>query len=204
GQLTAYRNLYAFLSQIIPYQDSELEKLYAFVRNLLAKLPPPGDGQAFALDNEIALRFFRLQQMTGGSINLTDGEADPLKGPTDVGTARAPDEDVTLSTLIEKLNDRFGTDFTQADQLFFYQIVVTAEKDERVTEAAHANTLSNFSAYLDRVLDELFIDRMDGNEEVFARVMADREFRDIARDHLARQIYERARQRRHEAAGERT
>ena len=44
--MTAYRNLYAFLSQIMPYQDSELEKLYAFVRNLLAKLPPPGDGQA--------------------------------------------------------------------------------------------------------------------------------------------------------------
>ena len=46
GQLVAFRNLYAFLSQIIPYQDSELEELYAFVRNLLAKLPPPGDGQA--------------------------------------------------------------------------------------------------------------------------------------------------------------
>jgi type I restriction enzyme, R subunit len=44
GQLTAFRNLYAFLSQIIPYQDSELEKLYSFVRNLIAKLPPPGDG----------------------------------------------------------------------------------------------------------------------------------------------------------------
>ena len=42
GQLTAYRNLYAFLSQIIPYQDTDLERLYAFVRNLVAKLPPPG------------------------------------------------------------------------------------------------------------------------------------------------------------------
>ena len=42
GQLTAYRNLYAFLSQIIPYQDTDLERLYAFVRNLLAKLPPAG------------------------------------------------------------------------------------------------------------------------------------------------------------------
>ena len=81
GQLKAYRNLYAFLSQIIPYQDSDLERLYAFVRNLLAKLPPPGDGHAFVLDDEVALRFFRLQQMTNGSIDLSDGEADPLKGP---------------------------------------------------------------------------------------------------------------------------
>jgi type I restriction enzyme R subunit len=75
GQLTAYRNLYAFLSQIIPYQDSDLERLYAFVRNRLSKLPPPGGGRAFVLDDEVALRFFRLQQMTEGSIDLTQGEA---------------------------------------------------------------------------------------------------------------------------------
>lgn len=38
GILTAFRNLYGFLAQIIPYQDSQLEKLYALVRNLLTKL----------------------------------------------------------------------------------------------------------------------------------------------------------------------
>ncbi|TGG77494.1 MAG: hypothetical protein ERJ69_09535, partial [Aphanocapsa feldmannii 288cV] len=84
GQLTAYRNLYAFLSQIIPYQDIDLERLYTFVRNLLAKLPPPGDGQAFILDNEVALRFYRLQQICEGSIDLSEGEPEPLKGPTDI------------------------------------------------------------------------------------------------------------------------
>jgi type I restriction enzyme, R subunit len=116
GQLTAYRNLYAFLSQIIPYQDSELEMLYAFVRNLIAKLPPPGGGQAFALEDEMALRFFRLQQMTEGMIDLGYGETDPLKGPTDIGTGGFSDEDVALSSLVAKLNERFGTDFTDADQ----------------------------------------------------------------------------------------
>lgn len=194
GQLTAYRNLYAFLSQIIPYQDSDLEKLYAFVRNLISKLPPPGDGQAFALDDEIALRFFRLQQMTEGSIDLSDGEADPLKGPTDVGTARSPDEEVALSSLIENLNERFGTDFTEADQLFFDQIRVSAEKDEKIVEAARANNLANFSSYLERMLDELFIDRMEGNEEIFSRVMTDKQFRAAAHEHLAGEIYRRAKQ----------
>lgn len=192
GQLTAYRNLYAFLSQIIPYQDSDLEKLYAFVRNLISKLPPPGDGQAFALDDEIALRFFRLQQMTEGSIDLSDGEADPLKGPTDVGTARSPDEEVALSSLIEKLNERFGTDFTEADQLFFDQIRVSAEQDEKIVEAARANNLANFSSYLERMLDELFIDRMEGNEEIFSRVMTDKQFRAAAHEHLASEIFRRA------------
>lgn len=146
GQLTAYRNLYAFLSQIIPYQDTELEKLYAFVRNLIAKLPPPGDGQALALDDEVALRFFRLQQMTEGSIDLGYGEADPLKGPTDFGTGGFLDEDVALSSLVAKLNERFGTDFTEADRLFFDQIRASAEEDEKIVEAAKANNLTNFSS----------------------------------------------------------
>ncbi|MGP4672216.1 type I restriction endonuclease subunit R [Agrobacterium salinitolerans] len=193
SQLTAYRNLYAFLSQIIPYQDSELEKLYAFVRNLISKLPPPGDGQAFTLDDEVTLRFFRLQQMTEGSIDLGYGETTPLKGPTDVGTGGFREEAVSLSSLVSKLNERFGTNFTEADQFFFDQIRASAEEDEKIVEAAKANNLSNFSSYLERMLDELFIDRMEGNEEIFSRVMTDKDFRSAAHEHLALEIFQRIR-----------
>jgi type I restriction enzyme, R subunit len=195
GQLTAYRNLYAFLSQIIPYQDSDLERLYAFVRNLSAKLPPSGDGQSFVLDDEVALRFFRLQQMTEGSIDLSKGTVYPLKGPTDVGTGAVRDEAIALSSLIDRLNERFGTDFTEADQLFFDQIRASAEGDETIAEAARANNFANFSAYLDRMLDELFIARMEGNEEIFSRVMTDTEFRSAAHEHLAREIFRRVREK---------
>ena len=71
--------------------------------------PACGTGEAFVLDDEVALRFFRLQQMTERSIDLSDGEADPLKGPTDVGTAQVKDEDVTLSSLIDRLNEHLTT-----------------------------------------------------------------------------------------------
>ena len=191
--MTAFRNLYAFLSQIIPYQDSELERLYAFVRNLLAELPPPGDGRAFVLDDEVALRFFRMQQMTQGSIELSNGDAYPLKGPTDVGTGVVRDEEVALSSLIDRLNQRFGTDFTEADQLFFDQIRASAENDESIAEVARANTFANFASFLDRNLDDLFIARMEGNEDIFERVMADTEFRSAAHEHLAREIFRRIR-----------
>jgi type I restriction enzyme R subunit len=194
GQLTAFRNLYAFLSQIIPYQDSELEKFYTFVRNLIAKLPPPGNGKAYKLDDEVALRYFRLQQITEGSIDLEPGDAKALKGPTDVGTAARKNEEEALSSLVATLNERFGTDFNEADQLFFDQIRATAENDERIVEAARGNNLSNFSSYLDRVLDELFIDRMEGNEEIFSRVMTDKAFRATAHAHLAQQIFNRSRE----------
>ena len=42
GKTQAFRNLYAFLSQVIPYQDSDLERLYVYLRHLSAKLPAGG------------------------------------------------------------------------------------------------------------------------------------------------------------------
>jgi len=193
GQLTAYRNLYAFLSQITPWQDPEFEQLYAFARNLLAKLPPPGDGRAFALEDEVGLQFFRLQQLSTGSIDLAQGEVYPLKGPTEVGTAGAQEPDVPLSSLIERINERFGTDFAEADQLFVEQIRASAESDEKIAEAARANTLPDFAAYLDRSLDELFIARMEGNEAIFSKLMDDAEIRSFVCEQLAREVFGRVR-----------
>ena len=40
GLLIAFRNLYGFLSQILPYFDEELERLYAFVRHLAVQAAP--------------------------------------------------------------------------------------------------------------------------------------------------------------------
>ena len=133
--------------------------------------------------------------MTEGSINLSDGETDPLKGPTDVGTAHVKDEDVTLSSLIDRLNERFGTNFTDADQLFFDQIRASAENNENIAEAARANSLKDFASYLDRMLDELFIARMEGNEEIFSKVMTDTAFRSAAHEHLASEIFLRVREK---------
>lgn len=193
GHLTAFRNLYSFLSQIMPYFDEGLEQLFAFLRNLSSKLPRPGDGSKFTLDDDVALKFFRLQQVGEGTIDLSQGEALPLKGPTDVGTAREKDTEVALSTLVDKLNERFGTDFTKADQLFFDQVRATAEQNEKVVEAAQANNLPNFSTFFGRILDDLFIQRMEGNDEIFNRVMSDKRFRTAAHEHLAREVYKRVR-----------
>ncbi len=193
GQITAFRNLYAFLSQVIPYQDSELEQFYTFCRNLISKLPPPGNGSSFTLEDEVSLKYFRIQQMTQGSISLDDGEADPLKGPTDVGSGGRKFEEVGLKDLVETLNERFGTSFTRSDQLFFEQVRESAEGDERIIEAALANKYDNFASYLDRMLDEIFINRMDGNEEVFSKIMNDQPFRSAVHKGLARDLYRRIR-----------
>ncbi len=191
GQLASFRNLYAFLAQIIPYQDSSLEKLYSYARFLLNKLPRRADDTVFELEDEVSLKYYRLQKISEGAIDLGVGEAQPLYGPTEVGTGRAEDDPVELSTLIGKLNDRFGTDFTPADQLFFDQIAETAVENPTLREAAQANTRDNFAYVFNRMLENLFIERMDGNEEIFGRLMNDDDFRRVAGEHLLHDVYER-------------
>src|SRR5215472_5951583 len=118
GQVKGFRSLYGFLSQVIPYQDSDLERLYVFLRHLAAKLPRRQSGASYQFDDEVRLEYYRLQKISEGSISLEGGEAPPLDGPKEVGSGLARDDAVPLSRLIELVNERFGTDFNQADQLF--------------------------------------------------------------------------------------
>jgi type I restriction enzyme R subunit len=193
GKLISFRSLYAFLAQIIPYQDSELEKLYTYARFLLLKLPRRAAGPGYELEDDVSLRYYSLQQISEGSINLEDGEADPLKGPTEVGTKSSNDKSVALSELVAKLNDRFGTDFTQADQLFFDQVAEAAVKNDTLKTAANANTMDNFKYVFDKALEGIFIERMEGNEDIFDRVMKDVKFRELVSAHLMREVYTRLR-----------
>ncbi len=98
-----------------------------------------------------------------------------------------------LSSLINKLNERFGTQFTPADQLFFDQVTETAAANEKLQEAARVNTLENFSFVFNKMLEGLFIERMEGNEEIFTRLMNDDSFRGIATEHLVREVYQKIR-----------
>ena len=68
GKARAFRNLYAFLSQVIPYQDSDLERLYVYLRHLSAKLPRRRSGPAYRFDDEVRLEYYRLQKIGEGSI----------------------------------------------------------------------------------------------------------------------------------------
>ena len=123
GKQFAFRNLYAFLSQIIPYQDTDLERLCTFLRHLASKLPKRRGGPRYNFDDEVKLEYYRLQKISEGSISLKEGQAKPLDGPQEVGSGLLHEEAVALSRLIDLVNERFGTEFTEADQLFFDQIV---------------------------------------------------------------------------------
>jgi type I restriction enzyme R subunit len=193
GKVQAFRNLYGFLSQVIPYQDSDLERLYVFLRHLAAKLPRRRSGPAYQFDDEVRLEYYRLQKISEGSISLEEGTARPLDGPKEVGSGLAREEAVPLSQLIDLVNERFGTDFNQADQLFFDQIVEAALTDDGLRQAAAVNPQDKFELVFGNLLERLFAERMDQNEEIFVRYMNDAPFREIVSRWMSSEAYRRLR-----------
>jgi len=199
GKVQAFLNLYGFLSQVIPYQDSDLERLYVFLRHLAAKLPRRKSGPAYQFDDEVRLDYYRLQKISEGSISLQDGDARRLDGPTEVGSGLVRSQPMPLSQLIDIVNDRFGTDFNQADQLFFDQIVEAAMADDGLRQAAAVNPGDKFELVFKNLLETLFVERMDQNEEIFVRYMNDVPFQKIVTTWMASEAYRRLRSDRGEA-----
>lgn len=189
GKLNSYRNLYAFLSQIIPYQDSDLEKLFIFLRYLSPKLPKRNIGVDYNFDDAVRLEYYRLQKISEGSISLSDNNKYLLDGPTEVGTGIVREPAVPFSRLIDIVNERFGTDFNQADQYFFDQLVETAILDETIIKAAGVNPEDKFELVFKNLLQNLFIERIDQNEDIFARFMNDQSFQKIVTTWLSNQAY---------------
>ncbi len=192
--LVAFRNLYSFMSQVIPFQDSDLEKLYSYVRFLLTKLPRGDRGTVYNFNDDVALKYYRLQKIGEGSIVMEHGAGYEVSGPTSVGTGAVRGDEIELSKLIDILNERFGTDFRPGDQLFFESIREDAVSDSNLRQAALANTMENFGYVFRKALEGLFIDRMDQNEEITAKFMNEDQFRDAVSQHLLKEVYEKIRE----------
>lgn len=191
GKVQAFRNLYGFLSQVIPYQDSDLEKLFTYLRHLALKLPKRKSGPGYQFDEEVELDYYRLQKISEGSISLNEGYAKPLDGPREVGSGMLREEQVSLSRLIDIINERFGGELNEADQLFFDQIAEAASQDESLQKAAEVNSLDKFQLVFRQVLESLFIERMDLNEELFTDYMSKPELQDLVSKWLGNQVYDR-------------
>lgn len=190
--LKAYVRLYAFLAQVIPFADSELEMLYSFGRFLLKKLPKD-PREPDPLGDDVKLEYYRLEKISEGAITLETKTAEGVSGPGEVGTGKAKASKAHLSELIDNLNERFGTDFNPSDQLFFDAVREDAVSREDVRQAAQANTLKNFAFVFQDVLKDLFTKRVAQNEDIAKRFMNEGDFQEAVSDYLLQQVYEQAR-----------
>ena len=190
-KLSAYLRLYEFVSQIVPYGDSEWEKLHAYGRRL-RHLLALGPAAKLTLDDDVRLGSYRLRPAHSGRLQVEEGDPAYVVGPSEVGTGRPEEPKVPLSEIIALLNDRHGSELDEADRLFFEEVRVEACADAEVVSLAQANDLRKFALGVRQRVGELMVKRIGKNDEIVTRYMDDDDFQATAFPLLARAIWEAA------------
>lgn len=104
--IVQYVRSYSFLSQIIPFQDAEFEKFYAYCKLRLNKLPKTRLSDLFKLGNEeVLLEYYRLQKTKEGSIALEPEPEYGLNPATEAGIRKEKKEKGQLSEIINKIKE---------------------------------------------------------------------------------------------------
>jgi type I restriction enzyme R subunit len=188
--LQVFSRTYSFLTQIMPFSDVELEKLFTYVRFLIKKLPKTHQQDRFKLGDEVALEYYRLQKIAENNIVMEDQAEYELTGGGDGGIRISPEEKAALSEIINVLNKRFGTEFTEADKLFFDQIEAELVADQKLSEQAKTNSIENFKFGFDDIFMDKLIGRMEQNQDIFTKMMDDKDFGGLVRDYLLKRVYE--------------
>ncbi len=194
AMLNNYLRLYGFMAQVTQFTDEQLEMLYVYGRLLARKLPKRNeDTEDVDISDDVALKYYRIQKTGEGAIDLEGGGM--VFGPHEVGTgAKTEEQQIELSRLIDVLNQRFGTEFTEADQLFFDQVAAVMKEDASVKQAALANSEENFRYPARKKLESVLIDRHQENAQLVNRIIGEGEFGEAVIRLLLNRVYEEVRE----------
>ena len=105
---------------------------------------------------------------------------------TEAGISRAKDEKDKLSNILNILNDKYGTEFTDADRLYFEQLEQALFENDELKLRAQNNPIENFKYAFEEVFIQTLIDRMKDNEEIFDKIMVNNEFKTDIKDWLTK------------------
>jgi len=192
--LTRFVRTYSFVSQIAAFTDPSLERDYVFCRALSLYLRHTGTVERLDLGAEVELTHLRHQMTFSGTLSLTSetGEVRSFFGEGRGGQQELDMEH--LSSIIEVLNDRFGTDLTDVDKLLLDQFEESWVADSELSDQAQNNTIDNFRLVFDRKFLQTIITRVDANDEIYKKILDDEDFRATLGEFYLRKVYERLRE----------
>lgn len=185
--LSRFFSLYDFISQILDFTDIRLERDYRYCRALQARLPNQS-ATRIDLGSEVELTHLRISQTYTGSASLDHGNGEMTTVFDGERHTQQPEE-TPLSTIVETLNERFGTNFDESDQLFLDQVQSALQQDETIRNQALANSFENFILEFDGHFSKALAGRVRSNGAVATQILKNDEIRAMLMQEYARQIY---------------
>ena len=184
GWLTDYIRLYAFLSQILSFADTELEKLHAFARHLRRLLIVDGETLPREVQQNIDMESYRIRETSSGDVNLSR-RAGRLAPMTSTAMQRPPEEELApLSRIIAELNKRFGIELGDESRATLGHVMQKLEGDAALDAAAKVNTRDNVWESFKHKVDHLLQEVVDSNFDLYKRFTDEPEFGNVLQSHL--------------------
>ena len=181
---------YAFLAQIVPFSDPNLEKLYYYAKYLIQKLPRDESGGAVDLDGAVVLTHLRTElKAADQNLSLDTGSEDPLTGPGEGRGKQVLEPTAPLSELIDALNERFGMELGEADRILFEQLSAHVGQDKDIKVVALNNDIQQFGVFLEPKLEGMIIDRQEANEDLLKAFFDQPEFRTLVVNWMTQNLY---------------
>ena len=188
--LARFVRLYAFITQVCRMFDVEMQKFSVYAKFLL-KLMPKGKIDKVIVDDRVLLDKYKLEKDFDGSIFLSESpEIYAAKG--NIGGKDKKKE--PLSVIIEKINERFGTNFSEMDKVLA-QLTQDFMADERLVKLAKNNPQSTFERIFEQQFKDIAALRYEQNEEFFVRMFKDEEFMGEVIKLLFPEVYRKLREK---------
>lgn len=173
--LQSFVRLYEFLSQIVPYEDRELEQLCVYAKHLHPLLRGDRLLQDDVDVGELQLSHYRLSKRAEHQLRLSEEEGEyTLKPGSDVGSGKPHDpEKKRLSEIIEALNDIFGAEVSDDDQLQFLTGIakrISRQEDVMAQINNHSMDQVMHGLFPKRVVDTV-LDAMTDHEKLSLEVL---------------------------------
>ena len=155
SSIQSYIRLYGYISQIVTFEDLELEKLFIFLK-FLNKILPKGNTTRIQISDSIDLESLRLQFMGKHIITLESrkGELQPIGDKTK--TVEEEELDL-LSEIIKKMNEVYGIELSEEDQLNFIRFSKKVNQNEELDKVmkgdnSHQNKIKKVEEIVKTVL----------------------------------------------------
>jgi len=185
GTLTHFCRAYAFVAQVMPWADTELERLFLYGKLLLTELPAGENDPMPQLSKSVQLTHLRIAVTSDAAIELAGsdepGTALPGEGK---GSKTEPLLD-KLSALIAAMNDRYGAELGEADKVWVDQQWTVVKGDDEMRAVAENNDRSQYEMVLQQKIKDLLIDRHDKNGVLFDMFFANPDFQVSLLNYLA-------------------
>ena len=167
--------LYSFISHLVPLRDAGLEKLFVFLRFLLPLLPAKQGESPLEVLGMVDMEKLAVRKKEKKDIGLKRGEkvVDPLNYGG--GASLSEEEREALSKIIEDLNTRFNTSFTEDEVMVINQIEKKISEDEALQQQLKNGSRHAVEATFRQVAEDAFEDLVDGNYKFYQKVSNDEE-----------------------------